>query len=46
MKLQQTVQQSMAQGTTTIGGTPPYAVHLRFTGFTATFSLGVAATTS
>lgn len=45
-KLQQTVQQNLAQGQTTIAGTPPYAVHILFTGFTGTFALGVAASTS
>jgi hypothetical protein len=38
---QQTVSQSIAQGQTTTGGTPPYQVHLRFSGFTGTFVLGV-----
>jgi hypothetical protein len=42
---QQTVTQGIAQGTTTIHGTPPYTVHLLFTAFTGTFSLGVNAQT-
>jgi hypothetical protein len=42
---QRTVTQSIAQGQTTIHGTPPYTVHLLFTQFTGTFTLGVAAPT-
>lgn len=42
---QQTVTQGIAQGTTTIRGTPPYTVHLLFTQFTGTFTLGVNAQT-
>jgi len=42
---QQTVTQGIAQGKTTIHGTPPYTVHLLFTQFTGTFTLGVNAQT-
>ncbi len=40
---QRTVTQSVAQGQTTVHGTPPYTVHLRFTGFSGVFALGVTA---
>jgi hypothetical protein len=40
-RFQQTVTQNIAQGQTTVHGSPPYRVHLRFTGFTGVFALGV-----
>ncbi len=40
---QRTVTQSVAQGQTTVHGAPPYTVHLRFTGFSGVFALGVTA---
>jgi len=43
LRLQQTVSQNIAQGNTTCHGVPPYALHLLFTGFSGTFSLGVGA---
>lgn len=42
-RLQQTVTQSLAQGQTTVRGSPPYRVHLLFVGFTGVFALGVGA---
>lgn len=43
LQLQQTVSQSIVQGTATVHGTPPYVVHLVFTNFSGTFSLGIGA---
>ncbi len=43
MSWQRTVTQGVAQGQTTIHGTPPYTVHLRFTAFSGSFALAVAA---
>jgi len=42
-RYQQTLTSGIAQGQATVAGTPPYTVHLRFTGFSAVFALGVAA---
>lgn len=42
---QRTVTGSIAQGQTTVHGSPPYTVHVSFTGFTGIFALGVAAQT-
>jgi hypothetical protein len=39
----QTITSNLAQGQTTVTGTPPYHVRLRFTGFSGVFVLGVAA---
>jgi hypothetical protein len=41
--LQQTVEQNIAAAQTTVHGTPPYAVHVRFTGFGGLFALAVGA---
>jgi hypothetical protein len=39
--LSRQVAQNLAQGQTTVGGTPPYRVRLEFAHFTGTFALGV-----
>jgi hypothetical protein len=42
-QFQQAVAQSIAQGQTTVRGSPPYRVHVLFVGFTGMLALGVQA---
>jgi hypothetical protein len=42
-RFEQAVSRSLAQGQTTVRGSPPYRVHLVFAGFTGVVALGVGA---
>lgn len=43
MQYSQLVTQGLVQGQTTVRGTPPYTVRVRFAQFSGVFALGVAA---